>query len=80
MALEEQRRLFYVAITRARKALVISGIEYLPLRDARPMGVDVNDVNPEQHYVGTRMSHFIRELGPTRPARVFGDQFLSSVK
>ena len=80
IALEEQRRLFYVAITRTRNALVISGIEYLSLRDARPMGVDVSDVNPEwQHYVRTRMSRFIDNLGPTRPALIPGDQFLSSV-
>ncbi|MCY3930451.1 MAG: ATP-dependent helicase [Acidobacteria bacterium] len=58
--LEEQRRLFYVAITRCTKVLVLSSFRRIDYADAKRMNV---------HAPGgmTTASRFIRELGPTAP-------------
>ena len=59
--LEEQRRLFYVALTRCTEVLVISSALHIPLRDARQMGAEV---------VGngrTVASRFLGELGASAP-------------
>ncbi len=73
VALEEQRRLFYVSITRAREVLVLSSVTNLPRDRAYRMGVEVRG---RGNTVGTISSRFIDELGPTRPAPVSGQQFL----
>ena len=72
-ALEEQRRLFYVSITRAREILVMSSVTDLPRDRAYRMGVEVRG---RGNTVRTIASRFIDELGPTRPAPVSGRQFL----
>jgi DNA helicase-2/ATP-dependent DNA helicase PcrA len=55
--LREQRRLFYVAITRTREVLVLSHPAGLPAGVANAAGLDV--------YGGA--SQFLSELGPARP-------------
>lgn len=72
-ALEEQRRLFYVAITRARKILVLSSVTDLPRDRAHRMGIQVRSKGLTAKTITT---HFIDELGPTRPMPVTGRQFL----
>lgn len=72
-ALEEQRRLFYVSITRAREVLVLSSVTDLPRDRAYRMGVAVRG---HGNTVRTIASRFIDELGPTRPAPVSGRQLL----
>ena len=72
-ALEEQRRLFYVSITRAREILVMSSVTDLPRDRAYRMGVEVRGGG---NTVRTIASRFIDELGPTRPAPVSGRQLL----
>lgn len=66
---DEQRRLFYVAITRATSVLVISSAIALPVRDALRGGAKVTRqafVNG-QSFAYTSFSPFIGELGPTAP-------------
>ena len=72
LQLEEQRRLFYVAITRATRVLVISSSIALPLRDALKGGATVSRrafVNGEPYAI-TAFSPFLGELGPTTPAPI----------
>lgn len=69
--LEEQRRVFYVAITRPRHTLVLSSVTQLPADLAYSIGARV------RAYVGkdrvrTLASQFLHELGPTAPAPVAG--------
>ena len=66
---EEQRRLFYVAITRARKILVLSSVTSLPWNLAHKMGVEIRN---RENMAGTITTRFIEELGPTRPKPVAG--------
>ena len=70
--LDEQRRLFYVAITRAISVLVISSAIALPLRDALRGGANVTRrtfVNGEPFAI-TAFTPFLGELGPTAPAPI----------
>lgn len=73
VALEEQRRLFYVSITRARQILVLSSVTSLPRDLAYRMGVEVRG---RGNTVGTITSRFINELGPTRPNPIRGERLL----
>jgi DNA helicase II / ATP-dependent DNA helicase PcrA len=71
---EEQRRLFYVAITRPRKILIISSARALPRSAAYRMGVPVRGQNPDM--ARTIASVFIDELGADRPATIQGVELL----
>ena len=68
--LEEQRRLFYVSITRARKMLVLSSVTRLPLKEAYKMGLQVR--RRQGHYAETITTRFIDELGPNCPQPTTG--------
>ncbi len=67
---EEQRRLFYVAVTRARKTLVLSSVRSLPRSVAHQMRARVGGGNQEM--ADTIASTFILELGPQCPTPVYG--------
>jgi superfamily I DNA/RNA helicase len=71
--LEEQRRLFYVSITRARQILVLSSVTSLPSDLAYRMGVEVRG---RGNTVATITSRFVNELGPTRPNPIRGERLL----
>jgi superfamily I DNA/RNA helicase len=73
-ALEEQRRLFYVAITRTRHTLVLSSITQLPRATAHRMGALV--VRGRGRSAPTIASRFLNELGPMRPAAIRGQDIL----
>jgi DNA helicase-2/ATP-dependent DNA helicase PcrA len=60
--LKEQRRLFYVAITRGTDVLVLSSVTYMPRDFAYRVGAQVRGAG------GTIASRFLGELGPTAPA------------
>jgi superfamily I DNA/RNA helicase len=68
--LEEQRRLFYVAITRTRRTLVLSSVTRLPRRDAYRMRARVARGG------ATVASRFLNELGPSRPTAESGQAWL----
>ena len=69
--LEEQRRVFYVAITRTRGTLVLSSVTTLPRDLAWRMGALVLRGGGPTH-AATIASRFLDELGPARPATVLG--------
>jgi superfamily I DNA/RNA helicase len=66
----EQRRLFYVAITRTRQILILSSVTLLERRLAHRMGARVG--TGTRTHGATIASRFLSELGPTRPATVLG--------
>lgn len=72
--LEEQRRLFYVAVTRTTNTLVVSSVLRLPRDAAYQMRVHVRP--GRTMYAPTIASRFINELGPSRPAPIAGAEFL----
>ena len=71
---EEQRRLFYVAITRARCTLVVSSVTRLPRDVAHRMGAQVLGGNHQN--ADTIASTFLSELGRDCPNAVPGSQWL----
>jgi hypothetical protein len=70
-SLEEQRRLFYVAITRARRTLVLSSSVAIPRDLAHRMRVPIRAGGAD--YVNTIASRFVSELGRARPRPVLGE-------
>ena len=73
-SLEEQRRLFYVAITRSRETLLFSSVVSLPTQDAHRMRAQVRQAHGGNSRAMT--SRFIAELGPECPAAITGQAFL----
>lgn len=73
-AVEEQRRLFYVAITRTRRTLVLSSVTSIPSRDAYRMRA--RSGGRVGSCTRTLASRFIHELGPECPAAITGEEFL----
>jgi superfamily I DNA/RNA helicase len=73
-SLEEQRRLFYVAITRTRRVLILSSVTQLRRGLAYRMGAQVRGWSPLN--AATIASRFLAELGPSRPAAVLGTTVL----
>ena len=71
---EEQRRLFYVAITRSRRILVLSSATRLPRDLAHRMGAHVH--GGDYNHAHTTASKFLSELGPSRPETVLGQEIL----
>jgi DNA helicase II / ATP-dependent DNA helicase PcrA len=64
-SLEEQRRLFYVAITRTRTTLVLSSVRRLPRDLAWKIGAQVR--GGDLTHAGTITTRFLAELGPSLP-------------
>lgn len=77
-SLHEQRRLFYVAITRTRQTLVVSSVVKLPRSLAYRMGARVWGGGPTT--ANTIASRFIEELGPSKPNAISGNDFLQGVE
>jgi DNA helicase-2/ATP-dependent DNA helicase PcrA len=73
-AIEEQRRLFYVAITRAKKTLVVSSVQELPRDLAHKMGVRV--LGGDRETARTIASTFLSELGPEWPHAISGEDWV----
>ena len=76
-SLEEQRRLFYVAVTRTRRILILSSVTQLQRKVAYRMGAKIWGRNPNQST--TVASRFLNELGPTRPPAILGSKYLEGV-
>ncbi len=70
---EEQRRLFYVAITRPKKTLVLSSVLTLPRNLAHKIGAYVE--GGDQYSADTIASTFLAELGPQCPRPVLGSEW-----
>jgi superfamily I DNA/RNA helicase len=71
---QEQRRLFYVAITRCTEILVLSSVNHLDRKLAYQLGVQVFDTSGQ--FAAAIASNFLDELGPSAPTRLRGTDFL----
>lgn len=76
-ALEEQRRLFYVALTRTKRCVVLSGSRYFPLKEARAMKLLFRPLTG--YVVESIASRFLAELGPGAPQALLGPPWLEYV-
>lgn len=76
LALQEQRRLFYVAITRTTATLLLSSIASVPVTQAYRMGVEIGRRTYHRAYTVT--SRFIGEVGLLRERAIKGAEFLGN--
>ena len=76
--LEEQRRLFYVALTRATDILVISSFATIERKVAHKIGARVKKTGGNQSHAWTVSSDFLKELGPTAPTPKAGKAWAAS--
>jgi superfamily I DNA/RNA helicase len=60
--IQEQRRLFYVALTRAKEILVLSSVASVPRQMAHKIGAIVRGGNAQNG--NTIACQFVQELGP----------------
>ena len=74
--ISEQRRLFYVAITRCTDILVLSSVVSVERKLAMNIGARI--ANFRGHWAGTICSRFIGELGPSAPASRAGSAWKAS--
>ncbi|HUU41388.1 MAG TPA: ATP-dependent helicase, partial [Desulfatiglandales bacterium] len=74
--IEEQRRLFFVALTRSKQTLVLSSVSTLPRNMAHRMRVPLGHGGNATHAM-TISSMFLGELGHSAPSPVTGQQFLA---
>jgi len=72
---EEQRRLFYVAMTRCRDVLTLSSVTQLEKRTAYKIGAIVRGRGERG---ATITSRFIDDLGPTRPVPIAGTTWVAN--
>lgn len=75
--IQEQRRLFYVAITRTTDVLVISGAAQIPFGDAKQMNLQFGPGYGGN--VTLIASPFLQELGPQRPLTETGQAWRTHV-
>ena len=73
-SLKEQRRLFYVAITRCREILVLSSVARIEKRIAHKIGANTRG---RGHYAQAITSRFINELGPKAPRPIDGSDWMA---
>jgi superfamily I DNA/RNA helicase len=74
--IQEQRRLFYVAITRAKERLVFSSVTTLERPLAHKLGAIVQGGSAE---VGRTIAcEFMRELGPEAPRAILGSRWVEN--
>ena len=76
LSLKEQRRLFYVAITRCTETLVISSVSRMTRKFAWKIGARV--VAGQGSSATTIASQFIDELGPKAPDPKSGSDWIAS--
>jgi DNA helicase II / ATP-dependent DNA helicase PcrA len=74
---QEQRRLFYVGITRSTETLVLNSSIRMPFQAALQMGMRI--VQRVGAYAILQASPFLTELGPTAPAPIAGDAWRAQV-
>jgi superfamily I DNA/RNA helicase len=70
--LEEQRRMFYVGLTRAKKELILSYFEQIDIQLGRKMRLPAED---SRSYISTKYSPFLPELGPSCPDPKRGEEY-----
>jgi superfamily I DNA/RNA helicase len=68
--IQEQRRLFYVALTRAKEVLVVSSFASIPRAMSHQIGAVLRGGNAQ--HGNTIACQFLHELGPQAPAALHG--------
>ncbi len=71
-SLMEQRRLFYVAITRAKELLILSSFNQVSIKTAHSIGAKFNR---RGSYAETMATRFMDELGASKPMPLFGPRW-----
>lgn len=74
--LEEQRRLFYVGVTRTREELVLSSFTAIERSLGYRMGLEIRGRDPR--FGRTQTSRFLQELGPELPQAIRGATLLQT--
>ncbi len=74
---EEQRRLFYVGISRTRQTLVLSSVVRIPSALAYQINVPV--ITRNRQYTDTIASPYLLEMGPDCPHAIGGQDFLRNL-
>jgi superfamily I DNA/RNA helicase len=74
--LQEQRRLFYVALTRAKEVLVVSSFASMPRAMSHQIGAQLRGGNAQ--YGNTIACQFLHELGPQAPAALDGGNWAAA--
>lgn len=72
----EERRLFYVALTRCKEVLVLSSFSLMPRKEAYEMGMEGALMPGTGEDGGVIASTFLGQLGPSAPRPVGGEHFL----
>ena len=70
---EEQRRLFYVSITRAKKTMILSRATKIKRSDAQKLGLEVTGYSP--FYPKLQMCDFLRDIMNYLPSSVAGSEW-----
>lgn len=78
--LEEQRRLFYVAMTRSRRTLILSSAVTWPRNRAHRVGIRLVTASGTRIHARTVASQFLHELGPGAPPAITGEAFLHELR
>ena len=75
---DEQRRLFYVSITRAKQTLFLSRAKRIKPGEAKRLNLPVSSTN--WHYVDLGMSRFLRDIMAFLPQGQPGEDLLASMQ
>jgi DNA helicase II / ATP-dependent DNA helicase PcrA len=76
LKLEEERRLVYVGLTRAKNRLIISSFRKIDKTESQRLQLALNG---DGQYWSTVSSRFISEFGPKVPPAIEGDTWLTSM-
>lgn len=74
----EERRLFYVALTRCKEVLLLSSFSLMPRNEAYQMGMQGALMPGTGEEGGVVASVFLNQLGSAAPQPIAGDRFLRS--
>jgi len=74
---DEQRRLFYVSITRAKQTLFLSRAKRIKPGEAKRLNLPVSSTN--WHYADLRMSRFLRDIMAFLPQAQPGEDLLANM-
>jgi len=77
--IEEQRRLFYMAITRTTHRAIISSFRRIPSATAHTMRAKFQQYRGREN-VQTKASRFMADLGTSAPQPIRGEQFIKRLK